>query len=144
MAAQIGADFEQLLENIHTLVKSIEAAGVGSRGTEIEGLRTNTTATYLDAASEYAAGLEVMIAELSADTAAFRDALKAVVDQKRESEENLSAALSQIAQVVDDPTLTPAAELTTPTSTPADSATAPVDGAPAPTSTSDDNDTGGF
>lgn len=111
MAAQIGADFDQLLENIHTLVKSIEAAGVGSRGTEIEGLRTNTTATYLNSASDYTAGLEVMIAELSLDTAAFRDALKAVVDQKQESEESLSATLSQIAQVVDDPTLVSSAQL---------------------------------
>ncbi len=112
MAGQIGADFEQMLENIHTLVKSIEAAGVGSRGTEMDGLRTNTTATYLDSASQYAEGLEGLIAELSADTAAFRDALKAVVDQKQESEESLSATLSQIAQVVDDPSLTPSSQLT--------------------------------
>lgn len=111
MAAQIGADFEQMLENIHTLVKSIEAAGVGSRGTEIDGLRTNTTSTYLNSASEFTAGLEMMIAELSADTAAFRDALKAVVDQKRESEESLSSALSQIALVVDDPSLTATSQL---------------------------------
>lgn len=111
MAAQIGADFEQMLENIHTLVKSIEAAGVGSRGAQIDGLRTNTTATYLDSASDYTAALEVMIADLSTSAAAFRDALKAVVDQKQESEANLSSTLSQIAQVVDDPTLTPATEL---------------------------------
>ncbi|KQQ68549.1 hypothetical protein [Microbacterium sp. Leaf320] len=111
MAAQIGADFEQMLENIHTLVKSIEAAGVGSRSTEIEGLRTNTTSTYLTTASEYTAGLERMIAELSADAAAFRDALKAVIDQKQESEESLSSTISQIAQVVDDPTLVSAAQL---------------------------------
>ena len=111
MAAQIGADFEQMLENIHTLVKSIEAAGVGSRSTEIEGLRTNTTSTYLTTASDYTAGLERMIAELSADAAAFRDALKAVIDQKQESEESLSSTISQIAQVVDDPTLVSAAQL---------------------------------
>lgn len=111
MAAQIGADFEQMLDNIQTLVKSIEAAGVGTRGVEIEGLRTNTTATYLNSASEYTAGLERMIAELSVDAAAFRDALKAVVDQKQESEESLSATLSQISQVVDDPTLVSSAQL---------------------------------
>ncbi|WP_431074061.1 hypothetical protein [Microbacterium phyllosphaerae] len=111
MAAQIGADFEQMLENIHTLVKSIEAAGVGSRGTEIEGLRTNTTSTYLESATLYTAGLEKMIAELSADAAAFRDALKAVIDQKQESEESLSATLAQVAGIVDDPTLTPSSQL---------------------------------
>ncbi|KIP92756.1 hypothetical protein RU09_07965 [Microbacterium sp. MEJ108Y] len=121
MAAQIGADFEQMLENIHTLVKSIEAAGVGSRATQIEGLRTNTTAPYLDSASDYAAGLEAMIAELSVNTAAFRDALKAVVDQKQESEQNLSASLAQIAQVVDDPALTPTDHLTSTGSAPAES-----------------------
>lgn len=111
MAAQIGADFEQMLENIHTLVKSIEAAGVGSRSTEMDGLRTNTTATYLDSAAQYAAALETMIAELAVDTAAFRDALRAVVDQKQESEDSLSSTLSQIAQVVDDPSLTQTAQL---------------------------------
>ncbi len=111
MAAQIGADFEQMLENIHTLVKSIEAAGVGSRGTEIDGLRTNTTSTYLHSASEYTAGLEQLITDLTIDAAAFRDALKAVIDQKRESEESLSSTISQIAQVVDDPTLVTTAQL---------------------------------
>lgn len=113
MAAQIGADFEQMLENIHTLVKSIEAAGVGSRSTEMDGLRTNTTATYLDSAAQYAAGLEELIAELAVNTAAFRDSLRAVVDQKQESEESLSSTLSQIAQVVEDPSLTSADQLAT-------------------------------
>ena len=121
MAAQIGADFEQMLENIHTLVKSIEAAGVGSRSTEIEGLRTNTTSTYLNSASDYTAGLERLIAELSADTAAFRDALKAVVDQKQASEESLSATLAQIGEVVDDPTLVSSAHLQSAAETPATS-----------------------
>ena len=111
MAAQISADFEQMLENIHTLVKSIEGAGVGTRSTEMDGLRTNTTATYLDSASAYAAGLESMIAELAVNTAAFRDALRAVVDQKQESEASLSSTLSQIAQVVEDPSLTSAEQL---------------------------------
>ncbi len=136
MAAQIGADFEQMLENIHTLVKSIEAAGVGSRGTEIDGLRTNTTSTYLNSASDYTAGLERMIAELSADTAAFRDALKAVVDQKQESEESLSAALAQIAQVVDDPTLVSSAQLQSATESPVASGSSPSTG------TAEDDDSG--
>ncbi|WP_341956738.1 hypothetical protein [Microbacterium sp. LWH13-1.2] len=117
MAAQIGADFEQMLENIHTLVKGIEAAGVGSRGTEIDGLRTNTTATYLDSASGFAAEIERMIGQLAADVAAFRDALKSTVEEKQQSEENLSATLSQIAQVVDDPSLTSTTQLEAGTST---------------------------
>lgn len=111
MAAQIGADFEQMLENIHTLVKSIEAAGVGSRSTEMDGLRTNTTAGYLDSASAFAAEIERMIGDLAAQTAEFRDALRAVVDAKQESEQNLSSTLSQISQIVDDPTLTPTSQL---------------------------------
>ncbi len=111
MAAQIGADFDQLMENIQTLVKSIEGAGVGSRPTEVEGLRTNTTSTYLNTASAYAGQIEQRIAELAADTAAFRDALRAVLEEKQASEENLSSSLSQIAAIVDDPSLTPATVL---------------------------------
>lgn len=48
-----------------------------------------------------------MIANLAADTASFRDALKAEFDEKQASEQNLSSALSQIEQIVDDPRLTP-------------------------------------
>lgn len=138
MAAQIGADFEQLLENIHTLVKSIEGAGVGTRATEMDGLRTNTTATYLDSAAAYTAGAERMIGLLAADTAAFRDALSAVLDEKQQSEENLSSALSQIAAIVDDPTLTSATELQ---ESPAPAET--VD-APDATSEGDDSESGGY
>lgn len=136
MAAQIGADFEQMLENIHTLVKGIEAAGVGSRGAEIDGLRTNTTSTYLNSASAYTEGLERMIAELGADTAAFRDALKAVVDQKQASEESLSATLAQIGQVVDDPTLVSSAQLQSAAESPATS------GSSSSTGTTEDDDSG--
>ena len=138
MATQISADFEQLLENIHTLVKGIEAAGVGSRGAQVDGLRTHTTATYLDSASAYVAGLEAMIAELAADTAAFRDALRAVADQKQESEEELTAALSQIAQIVDDPSLTPTTQLASAASASTGSE------APSKATATDDNDSGGF
>ncbi|PKI89911.1 hypothetical protein CW368_12160 [Actinomycetales bacterium SN12] len=106
MSGEISADVEQMLENIHTLVKSIEAAGVGTRPTQIHGLRTNTTAPFIDSASSYTAGVEEMIATLAVDAAAFRDAVKAVLEQKQQSEESLSGTLAQIQQVVDDPTLT--------------------------------------
>lgn len=138
MAAQIGADFEQLLDNIHILVKSIEGAGVGTRATEIDALRTNTTATYLDSASAYTAETERMIGLLAADTAAFRDALSAVLEEKQQSEENLSSTLSQIAAIVDDPTLTPASQLQE-TSAP----TATVDASDS-TSEGDDSESGGY
>ncbi|MGJ0390673.1 hypothetical protein [Microbacterium sp. CGR1] len=135
MAAQIGADFEQMLENIHTLVKSIEGAGVGTRATEIDGLRTNTTTSYLDSAAAYTAEAERMIGLLAADTAAFRDALSALLDEKQQSEENLSSTLSQIAAIVDDPTLTSTTQLQE-TSVPAETADS--------TSEGDDSESGGY
>lgn len=58
-----------------------------------------------------------MIGQLAADVAAFRDALKSTVEEKQQSEENLSSTLSQIAQVVDDPSLTTTAQLEAGTST---------------------------
>ena len=135
MAAQIGADFEQMLENIHTLVKSIEGAGVGTRATEIDGLRTNTTTSYLDSAAAYTAEAERMIGLLAADTAAFRDALRALLDEKQQSEENLSSTLSQIAAIVDDPTLTSTTQLQE-TSVPAETADSMSEG--------DDSESGGY
>lgn len=117
MSGEISADVEQMLENINTLVKSIEAAGVGTRPTQIDGLRTNTTATFIDSASSYTAGIEEMIATLAVDAAEFRDAVKAVLDQKQQSEEALSGTLAQIEQVVDDPNLTSTTDLQSSTQT---------------------------
>lgn len=117
MSGEISADVEQMLENINTLVKSIEAARVGTRPTQIDGLRTNTTATFIDSASSYTAGVEEMIATLAVDAAEFRDAVKAVLDQKQQSEEALSGTLAQIEQVVDDPNLTSTTDLQSSTQT---------------------------
>lgn len=111
MSSEISADVEQMLENINTLVKSIEAAGVGTRLAQIDGLRTPTTATFIDSASSYTAGVEEMIATLAVDAAEFRDAVKAVLDQKQQSEEALSGTLAQIEHIVDDPTLTSTTDL---------------------------------
>lgn len=140
MAAQIGADFEQMLENIHTLVKSIEGAGVGTRSIEMDGLRTNTTASYLDAASAYAGEIERMIGGLASNTAAFRDAIAAVMDEKEQSEQNLSAALSRVTAIVDDPTLTSSAQLTQAAS----AASSDPAAVPDATTKEDDSESGGY
>lgn len=129
MSGEISADVEQMLENINTLVKSIEAAGVGTRPTQIDGLRTNTTATFIDSASSYTAGVEQMIATLAVDAAEFRDAVKAVLDQKQQSEEALSGTLAQIGQVVDDPNLTSTTDLQYATQTPTAIPELPINGA---------------
>lgn len=127
MSGEISVDVEQMLENINTLVKSIEAAGVGTRSTQIDGLRTNTTATFIDSASSYTAGVEQMIAALAVDAAEFRDAVKAVLEQKQQSEEALSSTLAQIGQIVDDPTLTSTTVLESSAQTPNDTLEMQID-----------------
>ena len=141
MSGEISADVEQMLENINTLVKSIEAAGVGTRPTQIDGLRTNTTATFIDSASSYTAGVEQMIATLAVDAAAFRDAVKAVLEQKQQSEESLSGTLAQIEQIVDDPTLTSTTHLQSSAQAPG---TAPVQQTSGPVEDDSSTDGDGF
>lgn len=106
MPEQISGDFEAMLENINTLVKGIEAGGVGTRGTRVEGVHTLTTGTYLDSATVYSAIIEGHIATLVQDMISFRDAVKDVLRQKEESEGSLSTMLSQVSAAVDDPTQT--------------------------------------
>lgn len=106
MTEQISSDFDAMLENINTLVKGIEAGGVGTRDTQVDGVYTLTTAPYLDSATTYAAGLEILIATLVGDMISFRDAVKDVLQQKEESEGTLSTMFVQVAAAVDDPTQT--------------------------------------
>ncbi|MGO2518490.1 MAG: hypothetical protein ACTH8F_00055 [Microbacterium sp.] len=106
MTEQISGDFDAMLENINTLVKGIEAGGVGTRDTQVDGVHTLTTASYLDSATVRAASIEGLIATLVGDMISFRDAVKDVLQQKEESEGTLSTMLAQVAAAVDDPTQT--------------------------------------
>lgn len=111
MSDEIAVDVDEMLRNIQQMIIGIEDAGIGTRATNVLGLRTPTTAGYMDFGAGTLQAAEAAISQLAVQAGQLRDQIRGVLEEHAKTEGALRDQIQTMLASVDATHLTTVEEL---------------------------------